>query len=412
MTHDQRNRKNESNRIESQNELPRDELKDRQLGALPQSSSARASEGELDVLLNSALDAEARGDLSASHEAWARIAAMDEQRRRSASLLSSGLTQLREPASQATAEVSARVLAGVLGRINLTKVATFNTINKFTMPEAATAAKAPARDEAGAAQAMDHYASLLAPPVGMPNAPEAPAQSGIAREPSIRDALVHEASAESSMSTGRPWGLPATQLGESHPGSHPASHPGPHMRLARGRRRRWYQMSPVLASFVLGGLVTLGLMMVKHYGDRGTAGLRANLASELAATSDLATQSKQQLLPQLAVPLGPSNSLVAPLEIGDTSRYSQWQGIGLRAVVDGPPGWLQARRAELPRSVLDRIMFQSEFKPTWKQAWDIDHQRAAQPVHSGDTLWFHMLEEDDLLSPTFKKEPAKLPQAR
>jgi hypothetical protein len=321
---------------------------------------------EFDALLNAALDAEATGDIAVAQESWARIAAMDEARRRSAALLASGLAHLKH-ADQPAPDVSARVLA----RLELDKT------SLKTMPDAVTAETAPAREEAGAAQAMDHSwreARWHRTPTDGPVAHE---QRAAGMSPA--DALAFEAAAEAAISTGRPWGLPSQR---AH------------------RKRRWYHVSPMLASFLLGGAVTVGLMMLKQRTD----GPIAVPAPTVAAVPQAAPAS--QLVPDLMRPaLARVRAQPSSLQLGDTARYTRIDGLA--------PGWRMSQTPsagrwwDVPREGGPMMAFEGVAPlATGVKTTGSDQKSATM----GNTLWFNMLEKDDVLdapAPLMPLQPAK-----
>lgn len=331
-----------------------------------------ASEREFDALLNAALDAEALGDIALAQESWAKIAAMDEARRRSAALLASGLAQLKQ-GNQQQVDVSASVLARLsiaqTDRAQTDRARTDwdrNTIQ--TMPDAVTAETAPAREVSGTAQAMDHM-------VGEGRR-EARRNAALTDERHAADALAMEQAADAVISTGRPWGLPS-------------------QRASQHRKRRWYQVSPMLASFVLGGTVTIGLVMIKHWSDAP-----APSAAPIVAAAPAPAAAPSQLVPQLV------QSTPAPrpaLQMGDTQRYTRIDGLtpGWR-MSQTPAGgrWWDAGGTDAPglspvMSMDGASPFAKAVRP--KGTLPEGVPRAATAGTSGNTLWFNMLEDDDVL---------------
>jgi hypothetical protein len=327
-------------------------------------------EREFDALLNAALDAEAAGDIALAQESWAKIAAMDEARRRSAALLASGLAQLKQ-GNHAGPDVSGRVLA----RLNFARTEWDKTIIT-TMPDAVTAETAPAREVSGTAQAMDHLVGEGRREMRRHRTPmdgqEGQAPAGSSH--TLADALAFEAAADSAISSGRAWGVPSQR---AH------------------RKRRWYQVSPMLASFVLGGLVTVGLLALKHWTEA------PQNAAPIAATPLATPAEPSQLVPELvrAVPR-PAPSL----QMGDTRRYTQINGLS--------PDWRMSQTPtagrwwETPRDTRAWMALEQ------RQFAEGVRAKGANPASasSGNTLWFNMLEEDDVLDasiPLTELQPAQ-----
>lgn len=329
------------------------------------SGSDASGEREFDSLLNAALDAEAVGDIALAQESWAKIAAMDEVRRRSAALLASGLAQLKQ-GNHARPDMSGQVLA----RLNLDRT----TIT--TMPDAVTAETAPAREVSGTAQAMDHLVGEVRREMRRQRTPmdgqEGEASPGASHK--LADALAFEAAADGAINSGRAWSLPT-----------PRAH----------RKRRWYQVSPMLASFVLGGLVTVGLVAIKHWTEA------PQIAAPIAATPLAIPSEPSQLVPELvrAAPRPAST-----LQMGDTRRYTQINGLS--------PDWRMSQTPtagrwwETPRDARSWIALEQHPFAEGVRA------KGANPGSgsSGNTLWFNMLEDDDVLdasTPLVKLQPAQ-----
>ncbi len=83
------------------------------------------------------------------------------------------------------------------------------------------------------------------------------------------------------------------------------------------RNRKWYSISPALASFVLGGLASLGLVIAHQY----TTSAQLQNTEIVVVPQPLFTQpnTPSELLP----PIIATATRVPSLRMGDTSRYDQ-----------------------------------------------------------------------------------------
>ncbi len=211
----------------------------------------------VDRLVNTAMDAEAANDFDGANIAWAKIASMDDASRRSAATLQASLESLRTPAQ--SPDVSAKVLA----RLGMKPVSKSHEANVEQV--------------------------RVAPVVAVSSQSTAPATPALSASPR------HVSSSRVASSTQL---ASSTRLATSH------------------RSRKWYSLSPVLASFVLGGFASLGLVIAHQYTNPS---LQPDTAIVVVPLPSISHTIPSELLP---APVA-SASRAPSLRMGDTSRYDQ-----------------------------------------------------------------------------------------